>query len=58
MPSAAAPQSTISSWRTVGVRTRRFEATVPGVTATGPAVSAALNQAANQVAGEVADWIG
>jgi cholesterol transport system auxiliary component len=40
------------------VRTRRFEATVAGVAATGPAVSAALNQAANQVAGEVADWVG
>jgi len=40
------------------VRTRRFEATVPGVTASGPAVSAALNQAANQVAAEVADWVG
>jgi cholesterol transport system auxiliary component len=40
------------------VRTRRFEATVPGIAASGPAVSAALNQAANQVAGEVADWVG
>lgn len=40
------------------IRERRFEATVPGVTATGGAVAAALNQAANQVAGEVADWVG
>ena len=40
------------------IRERRFEATVPGIAATGPAVAAALNQAANQVAGEVADWVG
>ena len=40
------------------ITTRRFEATVPGVAASGPAVSAALNQAANQIASEVADWVG
>lgn len=40
------------------IRTRRFEASVPGVAATGGAVAAALNQAANQIAGEVADWVG
>lgn len=40
------------------VTTRRFESVVPGVAATGPAVTTALNQAANQVAGEVADWVG
>jgi len=39
------------------VRTRRFEASVPGVTADAAAVGPALNQAANQVAVEVADWI-
>ena len=40
------------------VRTRRFEATVPGVAATGAAIGPALNQAANQVAQQVADWVG
>ncbi|WP_121115162.1 ABC-type transport auxiliary lipoprotein family protein [Croceibacterium ferulae] len=39
------------------VRTRRFEARVPGVTADAASVGPALNQAANQVAIEVADWL-
>ena len=39
------------------VRTRRFEAVVPGVPAQANAVGDALNQAANTVAGEVAEWI-
>lgn len=40
------------------VMTRRFSATVPGVTAEAAPVGAALNQAANDVAGQVADWVG
>lgn len=40
------------------IEARRFEAVVPGVSATGPAVAAALNRAANDVAGQVADWVG
>ena len=40
------------------VMTRRFSATVPGVTAEAAPVGAALNQAANQVANEVAAWVG
>jgi cholesterol transport system auxiliary component len=40
------------------VMTRRFSATVPGVTAEAAPVGAALNQAANEVAGQVADWVG
>jgi cholesterol transport system auxiliary component len=40
------------------VMTRRFSATVPGVTPEAAPVGAALNQAANQVAGEVAEWVG
>lgn len=39
------------------VRTQRFEASVPGVTADPASVGPALNQAANQVAIEVADWL-
>ncbi|WP_347303333.1 ABC-type transport auxiliary lipoprotein family protein [Croceibacterium sp. TMG7-5b_MA50] len=39
------------------VRTQRFEAIVPGVTADPAAVGSALNQAANQVAYQIADWI-
>jgi cholesterol transport system auxiliary component len=41
-----------------GVTTRRFEATVPGVSANAKAVAPALNRAANDVAKQVADWIG
>lgn len=40
------------------IRTRLFESTVPGVSATAGAVRPALNQAANDVAGQVADWVG
>ena len=40
------------------VMTRRFSATVPGVTPEAGPVGAALNQAANQVASQVADWVG
>jgi cholesterol transport system auxiliary component len=40
------------------VMTRRFSATVPGVTPEAGPVGAALNQAANDVAGQVADWVG
>jgi cholesterol transport system auxiliary component len=40
------------------IRTQRFEALVPGVSAEPAAVAAALNRAANQVAGQVADWVG
>jgi cholesterol transport system auxiliary component len=39
------------------VMTRRFSATVPGVTAEAAPVGAALNQAANEVASQVADWV-
>lgn len=39
------------------VRTRRFEAQVPGIAADAAAVGSALNQAANQVAKEAAGWI-
>lgn len=40
------------------VRTRRFEAVVPGVQAKAGPVGAALNQAANQLAADVAEWVG
>ncbi|ANY19930.1 hypothetical protein A6F68_01414 [Tsuneonella dongtanensis] len=40
------------------VMTRRFSATVPGVTPEATPVGFALNQAANDVAGQVADWVG
>jgi cholesterol transport system auxiliary component len=40
------------------VTSRRFEATVPGVSANVQAVAPALNKAANEVASEVADWMG
>jgi cholesterol transport system auxiliary component len=40
------------------IRTQRFEAVVPGVSARPEAVAAALNRAANQVAAQVADWVG
>ncbi len=40
------------------VMTRRFSASVPGVTAEAGPVGAALNQAANEVASQVADWVG
>lgn len=40
------------------VRSRRFEAEVPGVPARAEPVAQALNNAANQVAQEVADWVG
>jgi cholesterol transport system auxiliary component len=39
------------------IRTRRFEASVPGVEAKADAVAPAINSAANDVAGQVADWI-
>lgn len=40
------------------IRTRLFESTVSGISATAGAVRPALNQAANDVAGQVADWVG
>ena len=40
------------------VRTRRFSASVPGVTPEAAPVGAALNTAANEVASQVADWVG
>jgi cholesterol transport system auxiliary component len=39
------------------VRSRRFEAEVPGVAASAAAVGPALNRAANEVAKEAAGWI-
>lgn len=39
------------------IRSRRFEARVPGVTAQAAPVGAALNEAANDIAGQVADWV-
>jgi cholesterol transport system auxiliary component len=39
------------------VRTRRFEATIPGVAPTAAAVAPALNEAANTVAAQVAEWL-
>ena len=39
------------------VQTRRFEASVPGVTPDVASVGPALNQAANEVAAQVADWV-
>ncbi len=39
------------------IRSRRFEAVIPGVRAKASAVAPALNEAANQVAGEVAAWL-
>jgi cholesterol transport system auxiliary component len=40
------------------IRSRRFEATVPGVPPKAEAVAPALNKAANDVAAQVAEWIG
>lgn len=40
------------------VRTKRFEATVPGIAADAKVVGPALNRAANDVATQVADWAG
>jgi len=40
------------------VKSRRFEAIVPGVAPTANAVAPALNEAANDVAAQVADWVG
>lgn len=40
------------------IETRRFEASVPGVTPDSASLGPALNVAANTVAGEVADWVG
>jgi len=40
------------------IRTKRFEARVPGVAPEGKAVGPALDQAANDVARQVADWVG
>jgi cholesterol transport system auxiliary component len=40
------------------IRTRLFEASVPGIPASAPAVAPALNQAANDVASQVAEWVG
>ncbi len=39
------------------VQLQRFEATVPGVSATPESIAPAINRAANQVAKEVADWV-
>jgi len=40
------------------VASRRFEATVPGVSPKVESVAPALNKAANEVAAQVADWVG
>lgn len=40
------------------VETRRFEASVPGVSARPESIGPALNEAANSVAKQVADWVG
>jgi len=40
------------------VRSRRFEAVVPGIPAEAAAVAPALNEAANEVAEQVAEWVG
>lgn len=40
------------------VTTRRFEATVPGVSADAKAIGPALNRAANEIAAQVAEWVG
>lgn len=40
------------------VVSRRFEASVPGVSPKVESVAPALNKAANQVAAQVADWVG
>jgi cholesterol transport system auxiliary component len=40
------------------VVSRRFEATVPGVSPKVESVAPALNKAANEVAAQVADWVG
>lgn len=40
------------------VTSRRFEATVPGVTPNVESIAPALNRAANEVAVQVADWVG
>jgi cholesterol transport system auxiliary component len=40
------------------VTSRRFEATVPGVSPKVGSVAPALNKAANDVAAQVADWVG
>ncbi|MBW8786078.1 MAG: ABC transporter, partial [Novosphingobium sp.] len=37
---------------------RRFEATIPGLSPKVEAVAPALNKAANDVAQQVADWVG
>ena len=38
--------------------TRRFEATVPGVSSKVNSIAPAINKAANDVAAQVADWVG
>lgn len=40
------------------ILTRRFEASIGGISPDAVSVGAALNEAANKVAGEVADWVG
>ena len=40
------------------IRSRRFEASVPGVAPNARAVAPALNEAANDVAAQVAEWVG
>lgn len=40
------------------IANRRFESTVPGVSAKSGAIAPALNQAANDVAAQVAEWVG
>jgi cholesterol transport system auxiliary component len=46
-------------WEPAGpVTSRRFEATIPGVSPEAQSVAPALNRAANDVARQVADWIG
>ena len=48
----------VRSGADAAMRTRRFEARVPGVVAEAGPVGVALNQAANEVARDVADWVG
>lgn len=40
------------------VRSRRFEAVIPGIAPDPAQIAPALNEAANEVAGQVAEWVG
>lgn len=60
----AASQSVIVRYDAVkempggAIETRRFEATVPGVSANAQSMGPALNTAANDLARQVAEWVG